>query len=178
MWLRDFALSSATAENRDRFDRGCSDEEIFGYESHDYGDRDTFDSNETTRRDVESIGNQIEKTRGSLGSEEISLIQHGAQQNSKQQQGLDDSGPQASTEKWSAIAQDQEKSFAGLQSALSQVLAASTLVVSVETLSSAQQSPEPLDSEQPLSSEDLEAAGHGQNLQWHRRASPGSKPRR
>ena len=134
VWLRDFALSSATAEIRDRLDRGSSDEENFGHESHDYGDHDTLD--EATRRDAESIVNQIEKTRGSPGLEEISLIQHGAQQDSEQQQGSDDSGPQASAEKCSAMAQDQEKSFPGLQGALLH-------------------SPEPLDSELPQSSEDL-----------------------
>ena len=61
VWLRDFALSSATAENRDRFDRSCSDEEIFGYESHDYGDRDTFDSNETTQREWRALETRLKK---------------------------------------------------------------------------------------------------------------------
>ena len=59
VWLSDLALSSATAENRDRLDRAYLDEEI--YESHDYGDHDTFD--EAARRDVESIGNRINRFR-------------------------------------------------------------------------------------------------------------------
>ena len=53
VWLSDLALSSATAENRDRLDRSYSDEEIYGHESHGYGDHDTF--NEAARRDVEII---------------------------------------------------------------------------------------------------------------------------
>ena len=61
---------------------------------------------------IQSVGNSIEKTKGSIGSEEHG--QDGVQQHLEQQQDFDDSGQQALAERCIAISSDQAKPCAGL----------------------------------------------------------------